>query len=327
MSPHSKKFDEFSDRFEKHLSQFKTYLKKQASKFEPELRNTAAECIKPQGKYLRPMLVFASACGVKPSDTSLQNRAAIVELIHLASLIHDDVIDNASMRRNSQTVFKKFGGRTAILLGDAIFAHAMQLAFKEEDQKVWKMSVNAVKDLCEGEVRQSLACNHDLTMKRYLSIIEGKTATLFEFSCFMGASIVDDKKGMWSSAALSAGKRLGRAYQMYDDVCDWILTEKDSGKTVGTDLLSDKQTLPILVLLPKLEKNLAKKLTRDLPSCDPQEICALMKANNVVEDCAKIYDAEIEKARKTISKFSDKNEHLLKFCDAMSELMPHSWNG
>ncbi len=326
MSCKNRIFEGFCDKFEKHLSHFKAYLIKQADNFEPELREAVADCVKPQGKYLRPLLLFASAKSASYSDKTLQNRAAIVELIHLASLIHDDVIDNASMRRNSETAYKKFGTRTAILLGDAVFAHAMQLAFKERDERVWHMSVDAVKTLCEGEIRQSLAVEHEVSMQRYLSIIEGKTATLFELACFMGASLSDTEDCEWSKAAKLAGKHLGRAYQMYDDVCDWVLTEKDSGKTVGTDLLSEKQTLPVIILLSKLPKSKSCKISENMSAFSAGEIRDLMKANAVLKECGDIFDEELKKAKKAMRKFTGKNEALLEFCDAVNSMMPRVWN-
>ena len=322
----NKDFEEFCGAFKKQLSRFKSYLRKQASSFEPELRREAAECVKPQGKYLRPLLVFASACGVETSNETLLNRAAIVELIHLASLIHDDVIDNASMRRNSETVFKKFGTKTAILLGDTIFAHAMQLAFKESDERIWHMSVDAVKTLCEGEIMQSLADKGEVSMSRYISIIDGKTATLFELACFMGATLWDTESSEWSKAAKTAGRHLGRAYQMCDDVCDWVLTEEISGKTVGTDLLSEKQTLPLIVLFSKLPKRQAEKISKNLAACDAGEIRGLMKSNAVLERCAEIFDGEIQKARAAVSEMGGKSGSILKFCDAVSAMMPRLWS-
>lgn len=325
MSCKNRIFECFCDKFENHLSHFKAYLRKQADKFEPELNGAVMECVKPQGKYLRPLLLFASAPSIECSNGTLQNRAAVVELIHLASLIHDDVIDNASMRRNSETIFKKFGTRTAILLGDAVFAHAMQLAFKEQDERIWHMSVDAVKTLCEGEIRQSLGTEHEVSMQRYISIIEGKTATLFELACFMGASLSDAEDSAWAEAAKLAGKHLGRAYQMYDDVCDWVLTEQDSGKTVGTDLISEKQTLPVIILLARLPKAESEKISNNMSAFSAEELRNLMKANGVLEECGEIFDSELKSAQDAIDKFPNKSANLLEFCSAIKSMMPRYW--
>lgn len=315
-------FEKFADSFKKHIAELKASLKKQASSFDIEVRKQASECIKPQGKYLRPLLVYSSAPSKKYSNKDLQRRASAVELIHLASLIHDDVIDNADLRRDEETVFKKFGARTAILLGDAIFAHAMSLSLEGADNEVSMRAINVVKILSQGEIMQTLAKNHETNISRYISIIEGKTASLFEFACFLGASLESGSKSEWSKAAQKAGMALGRAYQMYDDICDWEMPESESGKTTGTDFISEKQTLPIIILLKTLPKAESAKLSKNLKIYSPQELREMMIKNDVFKKCAEIYEKEIEKARKAIEKFEDKNAKLLEFCDVISSMMP-----
>lgn len=316
------RFEKFAESFEKHISELKSYLKKQAASFDVEVRKQAAECIKPQGKYLRPLLVYSSAPSKKYSDKELQKRAAAVELIHLASLIHDDVIDNADLRRDEETIFKKFGARTAILLGDAIFAHAMGLSVDGNAPEVSSRAIAVVKTLSQGEIMQTLALNRETDMARYISIIEGKTASLFEFACFLGASLECGAQSEWAKAAQKAGKALGRAYQMYDDICDWDMAESQSGKTAGTDFISEKQTLPVIILLKTLPKRESAKLSKNLKSHSPQDLRQMMSENGVFKKCAEIYEKEVEKARAAIAKFVGKNEKLLEFCDAISSMMP-----
>ena len=324
MSQDKGKFTGLSDKFSKHLDALKAYLKKQASSFKSEIKAEAAECVKPQGKYLRPLLVFACAPSSGPGDKSLLNRAATAELIHLASLIHDDVIDNADLRRNKETVFKKYGARTAILLGDAIFARAMEMAFMEKDEIVWKSSVCAVKTLCEGEVRQSLAKDKNLDFQKYVSIIEQKTASLFEFACFMGASLEKGSESDWSKAAQKAGRHLGTAYQIYDDICDWTTDESESGKTAGTDFIYEKHTLPLIVLLERLPAKQARRLESNLHGADPSEILAMMGECGVLEECFEVYKRQIKLARKAVAKFPKLNAALLEFCDEMDSLLPEN---
>ena len=113
------------------VSDLKKFLASKVRDFEPEIRNAARDCISSRGKLIRPLLVFVSARGAKCDPSSLVRRAAIAELIHISSLVHDDIIDGADIRRNRETPNKKFGIKTAVLLGDAIFAHTMLLAFQE----------------------------------------------------------------------------------------------------------------------------------------------------------------------------------------------------
>ena len=315
-------FSSTAARFKKHLAAFKTFLKRQASEFESEVKEQAKKCILPKGKYLRPMLVFCAAASPEPRKDAVA-RAAVAELIHLSSLIHDDVIDNASLRRGSPTAYKTFGAKNAVLLGDALFAHAMSIAFDEADPFVWKSSVDTVKSLCQGEIMQSLAAKGAYDYKKYLQIIDGKTAALFKFSCGVGAACAKDEA--WTLAAQKAGLRLGRAYQMYDDICDWLMSEKRSGKTAGTDFVSEKYTLPVIALLSKLPKREAAKLSKSFSEFTRADMASLMKDCGVVEECKKLFDAEISAARAELEKFGGKSEYLAEFAAELAGLMPEKW--
>ena len=198
-------FDEAAKPLAKRMSAFKKFLKAQAACFESELREQVRDAVRPEGKFIRPMLVFASApeCA---DDNKLSRRAAIAELIHLSTLIHDDVIDNADMRRGEPTIGSKYGTKIAILLGDAIFAHTMTLSFEENDSALSAKASACVRAICEGEIKQTLADrNADISRGKYYKIVRGKTAVLFEFSCFMGAECGGDKA--WAAAAESAGPK------------------------------------------------------------------------------------------------------------------------
>jgi len=304
------------------MSAFKRFLKRQAMAFEPELRKQAAECIKPEGKFIRPMLVFSAAA--KGADKQkLIRRAAIAELIHLSTLIHDDVIDNASIRRGNPTVHSKYGARFAILLGDAIFAHTMNLSFEENDNELSRKSAVCVRDICEGEIRQTLADRSvNVSKKKYFEIVRGKTAVLFELACYMGAAAAGAGFEAWIAAAQKVGKELGIAYQIYDDICDWTKSEEEVGKTLGTDLLSGKQTFPLILLLEKLPAAKAKKLEKEISTAcaNPQAILDEMRARDIIALCKAEYIARIENAENILKKFGDQGDRLLNFCAAMRSL-------
>ena len=232
---------------------FEGFLASQVKTFEKEVREAAKESISPKGKFIRPTLVFAAANAGDEWDESLIRRAAIVELTHLSTLIHDDVIDGANMRRNAETPNSKYGAKTAILLGDAIFAHTMGLAVEENDLDTSRRVAACVKTICEGEIRQTLADKTvRVTRQKYYDIAYGKTAALFSLACVLGTKSVKGEPG-WTDAAEEAGKQLGIAYQIYDDLCDWFMSEKDAGKTLGTDLLSGKQTFPLIALIETMD--------------------------------------------------------------------------
>ncbi len=314
-------FKELTDSFDKEMSLFKKFLKRQASAFKPELRKQASESIRPEGKFLRPLLVFAAAYGHKDSE-SLNRRAAIAELIHLSTLIHDDVIDNASLRRGNETIFKKYGARFAILLGDAIFAHTMRLVFEENDTNLSKKATECVRTICEGEIMQTLA-NKDINIsqEKYFSIVNGKTAVLFELSCHMGAALTQD--ATWVSCAQEVGKQLGIAYQIFDDICDWTKSEKQSGKTIGTDLLSGKQTYPLILLFEKLSKTEVKLLTKSIKNsqADAQQILKSMQKHDIFKLCADEFLHRVSMAEDSLKPFGRKAEKLLAFCGSMRALL------
>lgn len=296
------------------------YLMRQVMTFEKEVRDAAKESISPRGKLIRPTLVFAAASGGDPDRMSLIRRAAIVELTHLSTLIHDDVIDNASVRRGLATPNKKYGARTAILLGDAIFAHTMSITFEENDSELSKKTANCVRTICEGEIRQTLADRaKNVTRKKYYEIAYGKTAVLFELACALGAMTIKAKDG-WTEAAEKAGRQLGVAYQIYDDICDWFMSESVAGKTLGTDLISGKQTYPLIILLEKLPKKEAEKLARNLPGSNPASIASQMRALDVPSECSREFLRRINMAEKILEDYPVEGKKLNEFCAAMRKL-------
>jgi len=310
----------FSKTMQKHLSALESFLKKQADTFDKSLKREIKECIRPKGKFIRPMLVFASSWGIDLNERVLE-RAASVELTHLATLIHDDVIDDASMRRNTPTVYKKYGMRMAILLGDAIFAQAMHLLVANNSAQANIKSINTIKKLCEGEIKQSISQkNKAITLKDYYEIIRNKTAVLFALSCYLGASCIDVKG--WSDAAENAGMELGMAYQIYDDICDWNISNKDIGKTLGTDLLSGKRTLPMLVLESLLNKKELRALKIQVENDDAVSIRKSMEEHNVFGICKEKFLERIHYAQKLIKKFEiPASKKLNEFCEAIATLL------
>ncbi len=302
------------------LADFKKFLVKQASTFEKEVRAAAKETISPKGKYIRPILVFLSA-SKKADAASLVRRATIAELVHLSTLIHDDVIDKADLRRKTPTPFKKYGAKTAILLGDAIFSHMMSLAFAENSMDVLKKTADCVKTICEGEIKQTLADKSEIvSRKKYYDVAYGKTAALFELACNFGATTAKKTDPKWAKAAEEAGRQLGIAYQIYDDVCDWFMSEEDAGKTLGTDLISGKQTYPLIVLLEKLPRGESARLAKNLPSSDPAEILDMIRRFDVAAECRAEFDRRLKLAESAVAKFADESGGLLKFCAQMRKL-------
>ncbi len=298
---------------------FERFLVAQAMKFVPEIRDAARSAITPKGKYIRPALVFSSAIEGADKDDMVR-RAAIVELTHISTLVHDDVIDNASVRRNNETANSKYGSRTAILLGDVIFSHMMLLAFADKNKDVAEHTARCVRTICEGEIRQTLSDKREIvSRKKYYEIVYGKTAALFELSCRLGA-MSDRASSEWIEAAAFAGKQLGIAYQIYDDICDWFMSECDAGKTLGTDLITGKQTFPLILLIEKLSLARAKKFIKELPSSDFTAVRDMMIEHSILDECSKEFLRRISMAEKAILPFASSNKKLLECCAAIREM-------
>src|SRR6185437_8060227 len=221
-----------------------------------------------RGKRLRPMLLLltARACGrVAPAHHVL---GAVVEMIHTATLVHDDVLDGAEVRRRVATVNAVWGVQTSVLLGDYLFTHAFHLASTLDDVRACRLIGAATDRVCEGELCQVLQRgNLDLSEADYFDIIDGKTAELTACCCHLGA--------LYSGAAPEVvqalaryGRCVGLAFQIADDLLDLVGEEKTTGKSLGTDLEQRKLTLPLIYLLAQGDEALATRARQILSSPD-----------------------------------------------------------
>jgi octaprenyl-diphosphate synthase len=188
----------------------------------------------------------------------------VVELVHLATLVHDDIMDEAEVRRNRQTAARKYGPTAAVLLGDALFSHALHLATRFPTTEVCAVVSESTRRVCAGEIVQTLRRGTlNISRADYQRIVDLKTAELFRASCYLGARLAGHGDA-FVAAASSFGRHLGIAYQIYDDLVDFFGDEGSIGKTLGTDLASGKLTLPLLVLADRLPTSEADALRREL---------------------------------------------------------------
>lgn len=241
-----------------HMGQLDACLREQLTAFEPEIRTMADYCIDTSGKRLRPALVFLSGWRDDTAASGeLVRAAAVVELVHLATLVHDDIMDEADLRRNRRTASREFGAAAAVLLGDALFAHALTLAAQYPTPDICHAVADSTRKVCAGEIVQTLRRRTtNISRADYFRVIDLKTAELFRLSCQLGARLGGYEPG-FAEAAARFGRHLGIAYQIYDDLVDFFGEERQIGKTLGTDLASGKLTLPLLVLqerLPEAER-------------------------------------------------------------------------
>jgi octaprenyl-diphosphate synthase len=212
-----------------------------------------------RGKRLRPLLLLltARACGkVTPAHHVL---GAVVEMIHTATLVHDDILDGADVRRHVPTVNARWGTQTGVLLGDYLFTHAFHLA-STLDAQACRLIGAATNRVCEGEMYQGLERgNLDLTEAAYFDVIDGKTAELLACCCQLGA-LYSGAPAETVQALTRYGRWVGVAFQIADDLLDLVGEEKTTGKSLGTDLEQQKMTLPLIRLLQQGPRGLADRV-------------------------------------------------------------------
>jgi octaprenyl-diphosphate synthase len=227
-------------------------LIRQRLRSDVSLVNTVADYIVGAGgKRLRPvlLLLFARALGYggRPGDPAHHVLlAAVVEFIHTATLLYDDVVDASDLRRGRQTANAAFGNPASVLVGDFLYSRAFQMMVEVDRMRVMQILADATNTIAEGEVLQLMNCNDpEVDEARYLQVIRYKTARLFEAAALLGTVLVDAPTTV-QEAASEYGRRIGTAFQLIDDVLDYSGVTADTGKNVGDDLREGKPTLPLI---------------------------------------------------------------------------------
>lgn len=271
------------------LKQAESLIKSSVTSVHSDVDRLSGHAAAMGGKRLRPMLVLicAQAGGQATAGRrriDLLRIAAAVELVHAASLVHDDVMDEASHRRHLPTVAKLEGGSAAILLGDYLFTKAYDLAAHCQSSFPARKIAQASTDLCEGELRQQMAIGQwSLPLREYRSILSQKTGALCSVSCRLGAWAGGGNRTV-QSALQRFGRNLGLAFQLFDDWLDYWGTQA-TGKTLGTDLRQGKPTLPVLRLLEQASATEQPRLLQLLESSDLQPAEKFSLVRGELERC------------------------------------------
>lgn len=239
------------------LQRVRDEIARQADSFEPYVREYMATICKGRGKMIRPGLVLLTAAatgGIKDEHITF---AALLEMIHMASLIHDDVLDKADTRRDLPTPNALWGNELAVLLGDTLLAQAIVMGTEIGGSKFCRRMSIAMRDLCQGEVEQSTRLwDTEMTRAEYYELIRKKTATLFAVA-MSGAAYLQGLDEEMVEHLNRMGTLLGIAYQIYDDCLDLTGKDEDAGKTLGTDAEKGKLTLPMFFLLESTSEDVA----------------------------------------------------------------------
>ncbi|BBE50581.1 Octaprenyl diphosphate synthase [Ferriphaselus amnicola] len=198
------------------------------------------------GKRLRPALVVLSAKAFGYQGKFHYDLAAVVEFIHTATLLHDDVVDESDLRRGRATASALFGNAASVLVGDFLYSRAFQMMVQVNDMRVMQTLADATNLIAEGEVLQLLNCHDaDVDVENYMRVIHCKTAKLFEAAMRLGA-ILGKVDAAHEQSAAAYGMHLGTAFQLVDDVLDYSADEQETGKHLGDDLAEGKPTLPLI---------------------------------------------------------------------------------
>jgi octaprenyl-diphosphate synthase len=210
------------------------------------IRQVAEYIIGSGGKRLRPALLILSAGAFGYRGARLHELAAVVEFIHTATLLHDDVVDESALRRGRPTANAFFGNAASVLVGDFVYSRAFQMMVESDDMRVLRLLADATNVIAEGEVLQLMNChNPDIDEEGYLHVIRSKTAKLFEAASRLGA-ILGNAPRAAEDAIATYGSHLGTAFQLIDDVLDYSGDHAVIGKNVGDDLAEGKPTLPLI---------------------------------------------------------------------------------
>jgi octaprenyl-diphosphate synthase len=257
-----------------HVEKVEQAILEQARSFDPAVEGYVSYVASSSGKRIRPALVALAAGATGGVLESHLRLGTVLELIHIATLVHDDIMDGAELRRSAPTASARWGNSLAVLLGDALFAHALELSTEFTNTLTRKIA-RAANDVCTGEIIQTQR-RYDLNLSKevYFKIIRMKTAALFAVAGELAAALNGCSEDV-QARLHGYGDKLGTAYQIYDDVLDLVGDEEIVGKTLGTDLEKGKLTLPILNLLESATDSQRTKLNRLLIQQEPIEVGVL----------------------------------------------------
>jgi octaprenyl-diphosphate synthase len=271
------------------------------------------------GKRIRPMLVllFSGALGFTGKERF--ELAATVEFIHTATLLHDDVVDESSLRRGRQTANALFGNAASVLVGDFVYSRAFQMMVSVNRMRVLEVLADATNVIAEGEVLQLMNMHDpDLSVDDYLRVIRFKTAKLFEASARLGAVLAGSDAAVEESCA-AYGRSLGTSFQLVDDLLDYGGATVQLGKDVGDDLREGKPTLPLLVAMERgstAERDLIRHAIEHGEVARLQEIVEIVRHTGAIDATRDAARAEADKAAHSLTVLppSKYREALLELC-------------
>jgi heptaprenyl diphosphate synthase len=290
------------------LAKVDTALKEELHRYNGALQEAASLTVKAGGKRLRPALVLICGQAGRYDLSKLMPAALAVELLHTATLVHDDVLDVNPLRRGLETVNARWGSKTAIATGDMLLGKSFSLMSGSMSPEAVKVLAEAALDLSAGEMMQQRSVREpDTGVDEYLERVRLKTAVLFKASCFLGVS-VSGADTMTAEALGRYGEHLGMAFQIFDDVLDIVADEEILGKPVGGDLRDGTPTYPVISALGKNGSDVLHKImTCEEPDeLDVQASLGFIKQCGAIEESRELAKSYIDKSYTVIEEISNK---------------------
>jgi len=273
------------------------------------------------GKRLRPILVLlaARACGYPGAGHIAV--AAIIEFIHTATLLHDDVVDESDLRRGKESAHAVWGNAASVLVGDFLYSRSFQMMVQVDSMRVMEVLSNATNTIAEGEVEQLLNMHDpEISEQSYFSVIEKKTAKLFEAACQLGA-VLAGKPELEEPMAVF-GRELGAAFQVADDVLDYTASADTLGKNIGDDLAEGKPTLPLILSRKHLETEHQEMIDETIRNGGierMEQIVELIRGSGAIDESMDIARSRSQAAKRALSGLPES-----KWKDAMMDLASYS---
>ena len=270
------------------------------------------------GKRLRPLLVLlaARACGYK--GVQHRNLAAIIEFIHTATLLHDDVVDASDLRRGNETANAVWGNEASVLVGDFLYSRSFQMMVEVDHMRVMDILADTTNTIAEGEVLQLLNCHDpDTDEGRYMEVIRCKTAKLFEAGTRLGA-VISDRPESEEMALAAYGLHLGNAFQITDDLLDYASSAEDIGKNTGDDLAEGKPTLPVIYAMQHgddAQREVLRHAIKNGSREQLEEVVAAIESTGALDYSERVARREAEAARHALEGLPGSQ-----FRDALAEL-------
>lgn len=284
-------------------------IKKQAKCKDKKIENSILELVESGGKLLRPAFVLIGSKFGDGDTAKSVPTAAVIEMLHMATLVHDDVIDDSKLRRGMETVQSKYGKDYAVYIGDYLFCGCFKIIVTHSSLHALKVDSRAMSRICVGEVDQlNSRFSMNLSVKNYLSRISGKTAELFSISLYLGAAEANADEDV-SKELKNIGHNLGMAFQIIDDILDYEGSDESIKKSAGNDLKQGIYTIPFIYAY-KNNKNAFKDFINREEYSDEEvsEIIKIVKENDGIKDSNELAEKYIKKCFKGIERLPD-NEY------------------